>query len=65
MFQYPEWKDFKSIIEGYLKKKKIPDLLSMVKKRIPGKEMIGILATLVVTGLAVFMVVWFFVAPNL
>jgi len=32
----------------------------MVKNRIPGKEMIWILATLVVTGLAVFMVIWFF-----
>jgi len=37
----------------------------MVKNRIPGKEMIWILATLVVTGLAVFMVIWFFVAPNI
>jgi hypothetical protein len=43
----------------------ITNLLSIVKKLTPGKEMIWILATLVVTGLAVFMVVWFFVAPNL
>ena len=64
MPQYQEWKDFKSSIEGYMKKKKIPNLHSMVKKRIPVKEMIWILATLVVTGLAVFMVIWFFVAPN-
>ncbi len=65
MSQKQKWKDFKYSIEGYLKKKKIPNLLSMVQKRIPGKEIIWILATLVVTGLAVFMVIWFFVAPNL
>jgi len=64
MPQYQEWKDFKYSIEGYLKKKKIPNLLSMVKQRIPGKEIIWILAPLAVTGLVVFMVIWFFVAPN-
>ena len=65
MSRYPEWKDFKYSIEGYLEKRKVPSLFSRVKNWIPGKEIIWILATLVVTGLAVFIVVWFFVAPNL
>ena len=65
MSRHQEWKDFKSSIEEYLKKKKIPDLLSMVKKLAPGREVIWILATLAVTGLTVFMVIWFFVVPNL
>jgi hypothetical protein len=65
MSRHREWKDFKYSIEGYLKNKKIPDLLSMVKKLAPGREVIWILATLAVTGLTVFMVIWFFVVPNL
>ncbi|HUV78285.1 MAG TPA: hypothetical protein VMW06_09510 [Desulfobacterales bacterium] len=65
MSRHREWKDFKNSIEGYLKKKKIPNLFSMVKKLTPGKEVIWILATLAVTGVTVFMVIWFFVVPNL
>ena len=65
MSRHPERKDFKYSIERYLEKKKVPNLFSRIKKQIPGKEIIWILATLVVTGLGVFMVVWFFVAPNL
>lgn len=65
MSRQRNWKDLKYPIDDYLKKKKISDLFSMVKKLTPGKEMIWILATLIVTGLTVFMVIWFFVAPNL
>jgi hypothetical protein len=65
MSRHREWKDFKYSIEGYLKKKKISNLFSLVKKLTPGKEVIWILATLAVTGLTVFIVIWFFIAPNL
>jgi hypothetical protein len=65
MSQYRKWKDLRYSIEGYLKKKKISNLFSLVKKLTPGKEVIWILATLAVTGLTVFIVIWFFIAPNL
>ena len=65
MSKYQEWKDFKYSIDGYLKKKKVPNFLSMAKTLMPGKEVIWILATLAVTGLTVFIVIWFFVMPNL
>ncbi|MDX2498737.1 MAG: hypothetical protein QNL11_12660 [Desulfobacterales bacterium] len=65
MSRHREWKDYKYSIDDYLKKKKIPNLFSIVKKLTPGKEVFWILITLAVTGLAVFMVIWFFVVPNL
>jgi len=65
MSRHREWKYFKYSIQGNLKKKKIQNLFSMLKKLTPGREVIWILATLAVTGLTVFIVIWFFVAPNL
>jgi hypothetical protein len=65
MSRHREWKDFKYSIQGNLKKKRIQNLFSMLKKLTPGREVIWILATLAVTGLTVFIVIWFFVALNL
>ena len=56
-----DWIDFRESIKHYSKNKKIRNLIKMVKKLKLKQEVIWVLATLTVTGLIVFTILWFFV----
>jgi flagellar biosynthesis/type III secretory pathway M-ring protein FliF/YscJ len=60
-----DWIDFKESITKYSKNRRIRNLINMVKKLKPKQEIVWLLATLTVTGLTVFIILWLFVFPKL
>jgi len=60
-----DWIDFRDSIKQYSEKRKIRHLINMVKKLKPKQEIVWLLATLTVTGLTVFIILWLFVFSKL
>ncbi len=56
-----DWIDFRDSIKQYSEKRKIPNLIDMVKKLKPKQEVVWVLASFTVTGLTVFTILWLFV----
>ena len=60
-----DWIDFRDSIKQYSGKRKNRNLINMVKKLKPKQEVVWVLATVTVTGLTVFMILWLFVFSKL
>ena len=60
-----DWIDFSDSMKQYSEKRKKGNLIDMVKKLKPKQEVIWVLATFIVTGLTVFIILWFFVFSKL
>ena len=60
-----DWIDFRDSIKQYSGKRQNRNLINMVKKLKPKQEVVWVLATLTVTGLTVFMILWLFVFSKL
>jgi len=60
-----DWIDFTDSIKQYSEKRKKRNFIGMVKKLKPKQEVVWVLATLTVTGLTVFMILWLFVFSKL
>ena len=60
-----DWIDFSDSINQYSEKKKKRNFIGMVKKLKPKQEVVWVLATITVTGLTVFFILWFFVFSKL
>ena len=60
-----DWIDFTDSIKQYSEKRKNRNLIDMVKKLKPKQEVVWVLATFTVTGLTVFIILWFFVFSKL
>ena len=60
-----DWIDFTDSIKQYSGKRQNRKLINMVKKLKPKQEVVWVLATLTVTGLTVFMILWLFVFSKL
>jgi len=56
-----DWIDFRDSIKQYSGKRQNRNLINMVKKLKPKQEVVWVLATFTVTGLTVFIILWFFV----
>jgi flagellar biosynthesis/type III secretory pathway M-ring protein FliF/YscJ len=60
-----DWIDFSDSIKQYSEKRKKRNFIGMVKKLKPKQEVVWVLATITVTGLTVFIILWLFVFPKL
>ena len=60
-----DWIDFTDSIKQYSEKRNNRKLINMVKKLKPKQEVVWVLATVTVTGLTVFIILWFFVFSKL
>ncbi len=60
-----DWIDFRDSIKQYSEKRKIRNLIKMINKLKPKQEVVWLLATVTVTGLTVFMILWLFVFSKL
>ena len=60
-----DWIEFRESINQYSEKRNNRKLINMVKKLKPKQEVVWVLATLTVTGLTVFMILWLFVFSKL
>ena len=60
-----DWIDFTDSIKQYSEKRKNRNLIDMVKKLKSKEEVVWVLATVTVTGLTVFIILWFFVFSKL
>ena len=56
-----DWIDFTDSIKQYSGKRKNRNLINMVKKLKPKQEVVWVLATITVTGLTVFTILWLLV----